>query len=115
MNIFPIRQADADKSPWVVKMLYVLGYLFVIGAAISGAAYGGALLGPLLAAAFDIDASLGATLGMILGVLLGVLGSLIASLPMWALAMIVDDLHAIRVQTSGYAATGGDFADSFKR
>lgn len=112
MNIFPIRLKDAEKSPWVVKWMYVMGYLIVIGAAILGAVYGGGLLGPMLDYQLHVDSSVGSILGILLGAAGGILGGLIISFPLWALSTLIDDVHALRVYASGYVTTNENLHDT---
>lgn len=108
MKIIPISAYEPKDRPWVTRLLRYLGYLIVIGCVLYGITTGGKQIGLLLRQLFNLDYNGTAVLGAVIGGLLGFVGGLIVSVPYWGLAMLLDDIRAIRVQTAGYAATDRD-------
>lgn len=106
MNIFPIHSDQANRRHWVVRLLRYFGYLVVGAAVLFGLLRGRVLLGLMIEQATGMDMELAAALGTVLGLLGGFLGGMLVSLPLWAMALIADDLHALRVYASGYATIG---------
>lgn len=108
MNIMPIHPYTAKDRPWVIVWLRCLGYMIVIAATVAACV--------LLIPGFTVGIMHGmgvghdfaATLALVLCALLGFLAGVVASVPLWGLAMLLDDIHAIRMQTAGYAALGGE-------
>lgn len=101
MNIFPLHSYEPKDRPWVVRLLRYIGYLVVILSTLSGFT----VLQPIVAANlplyyFSNDGMYG--ISVLLGGILGLLGGFIVSVPYWGLAMLLDDIHAIRVQSSAY-------------
>ena len=111
MNIFPVRRADSEKRHWVVRWLRYNGYIICIAATISGAVlaynYGAMLFAFMGSSADEILSWVFAIVTLLLGGLVGFVAGLGISLPFWGLALMIDDLHAIRIHSGGYAATDG--------
>lgn len=107
MNIFPLHPYDAKDRPWVIRLLRYIGYLVVILSTL----FGFVALPPVVASTLHIyyasssDGMYG--VAVLLGGVAGFFGGLIISVPYWAIAMLLDDIRAIRTQTSGYASIGG--------
>lgn len=106
MNIYPIHSQTAARKHWVVRWLRYTGYLEVTAAVIVGVFYATTFGTPLLVASFDIDPTLCAIITIILGGFLSFAVGLSITLPTWALAMVIDDLHALRMYNEGYVVTG---------
>lgn len=106
MNIFPIHSDQANRRHWVVRLLRCFGYIIVGAAVLFGLLRGRVLLSLLIEQTTGLDMELSAALGTVLGVLGGFLGGMLVSLPLWTMALIADDLHALRVYATGYAAVG---------
>lgn len=104
MKVYPIQGAAADQKHWIVRSLRFTGYLELIAAVVVGMFYAYSLLTPQLfeMTGSDIAAKFGA-------LLIGGLGSLAVGLaitmPIWALSMVLDDLHALRVYHQGFSVT----------
>ena len=103
MKIIPISSYEPKDRPWVTRMLRYLGYLIVIGCVLYGVSTGGNLIGLYLRQLFNLDHNGAVVLGAVIGGFLGFVGGMIVSVPYWVLAMLLDDIRAIRVQTAGYA------------
>ena len=105
MNIYPMQGADADKKHWVVKWLRYTGYLEIIAAVLVGIFYAYSLLTPLLYMATGIDPTICAVITVVGGGFISFVAGLAISLPVWALSMVIDDLHALRLYHQGFAVT----------
>ena len=105
MTIYPIQGANADKKHWVVKWLRYTGYLEVIAAVIAGVFYSFSMLAPLLYMATGLDPSICAVIAVVGGGFVSFVAGLAISLPAWALSMVIDDLHALRLYHQGFAVT----------
>ena len=106
--MYPRYQKEAAKPGWIVKLLYFLGLLQVVGCAILGATVGGPIISLLLSALgvrsqTAVSGSSG-LLGLIVGIIVGVLSGLVY----FALSQVIDDLHALRVQSAAYVAVTVD-------
>ena len=102
MNIFPLHRDTADKKHWVVRWLRYTGYLEVIAAVIVGLIYSNNIGAPLIAELLNISWETGRLIAVLLGGFLSFVAGLAISLPTWALALVIDDLHALRVYSQGY-------------
>lgn len=100
MNIFPLHAEEARKRHWVVRTLRYFGYLDAIAGIIVGIVYGNAM-GPLLLAQLGVPFDTAHIIALPLGGLLGFCAGLLVGLPFWGLALIADDLHALRIYASG--------------
>ena len=109
MNILPIYANKAKNEHWVVQCLRGAGYCICIFSSIGGIATALTVLLPfaqrmgfggssvILNLCF---AGIGAIVGFLLGLLVG--------LPFWGLALLLDDVHALRIYASGYFTDEGD-------
>lgn len=107
MRIYPINSIDANRRHWVVRMLRYFGYIWAAVGTIGGALYGYRLGALFVAASLNTTFEIGAVVGAALGALVGFTGGLVIGLPFWAMSMIVDDLHALRIYAGGYMTTDG--------
>ena len=105
MRIYPVNGIEANNRHWVVRMLRYFGYMWAIGGTIGGALYGYQLGALFVAATLNTSFEIGAVVGAALGALAGFVGGLVIGLPFWAMALIVGDLHALRIYASGYFTT----------
>lgn len=105
MHIKPIYRETANKKHWVVRWLRGIGvFICILGAVfgiIAGSQYARALLNRY---SYDAEVALTYALGGIIGLLAG----LAVSLPYWALSLLLDDIHALRIYASGYVTDGED-------
>ena len=100
MNIFPLHAEEARRRHWVVRTLRYFGYLDAIAGIIVGLALGNAM-GPLLLYQLGVPFTTADIIAPPLGGLLGFCVGLLVGLPFWGLALIADDLHALRIYASG--------------
>lgn len=102
MTVYPIKVAAADRKHWVVRWLRYTGYAEIIASVAVGLIYAYSLLTPLLFELFRDR-----TTAIALALLTGGVGSLVLgfaiTLPVWALSMVIDDLHAMRQYMQGFA------------
>ena len=106
MRIIPVSSYEAKDRPWVTRLLRYIGFLIVIGCTLYGIIGSGNQITPLVREAMGSDSNAVAIVVLILGGLFGFVAGLAVSVPYWGLAMLLDDIRAIRVQTSGYTAEG---------
>lgn len=104
MNIFPLHTYEPKDRPWVIRWLRYNGYLVVLISIIAGIVGLGPIFTEFVASALNLDYNGASGIALVLGGVAGFFGGLIVSVPYWGLAMLLDDIHAIRVQTSGYAS-----------
>jgi len=105
MRIYPVNGIDANRRHWVVRMLRYFGYIWAVIGTIGGALYGYRMGALFVVAYLNTSFEIGAVVGVALGALVGFVGGLVIGLPFWAMSMIVDDLHALRIYASGYMTT----------
>ena len=108
MYIYPKYMEEAAKSNWIVKFIRFLGVIQVIWCVALGALFCGAPLAALLIEADIMVQEAAAASAMLIGGIVGFVVGLFVGLAFFALAQVVDDLHAIRVQTSAFVAFESD-------
>lgn len=106
MNIFPMNRKEADKRHWVVRCLRGYAYLITGLFTVAGFAFGSTWLAQLLLAAVDWPKLLCVALTTFAGGVLGLCLGLLVSLPLWAISMAIDDLHATRLYMQGFVTIG---------
>lgn len=102
MNVYPMHANDADRRHWVVRVLRILGYIDAIVGALSGAFYGYSMGAMFIMQITGLPAVSALIIGIVVGVLLGLALGLMVGLPVWALSMLIDDMHALRLYASSY-------------
>lgn len=105
MTIYPIQGASADRRHWVVKWLRYTGYMEVIAAVIVGIFYSYSMLTPMIAMMTGFDAGISLAISLLFGGLISFVAGLAISLPAWALSMVIDDIHALRIYHQGFVVT----------
>ena len=110
MKIYPIQGAVADRKHWIVRWLRYTGYMEVIAAIIVGMMFAYNLLAPLLFTLFG-DRAIATGVALLLGGLGSFLAGLAITLPVWALSMVIDDLHALRLYHQGFSVTDQQHRD----
>lgn len=104
MNIIPINSYERKDRPWVIRMLRYMGYLMVVLIVLFGISASGTYLTPIVQNMMGNDSNAVAIVVLILGAVGSFAAGLLVSLPLWGLAMLLDDIHAIRIQTAAYLA-----------
>lgn len=104
MYIYPKYMEEAAKTGWIVKMLYFLGVAQVVGCIILGVIIGGPVLANQLTQAGIMSRDAASASATLLGLATGIIAGLLSGLVYFALGQVIDDLHAIRLQTGAYAA-----------
>lgn len=102
----PIRTIEAEKSHWIVKWLRVLGYIILIGSMVSGITAAYFYLTPIIMQYLKIEPTYCGMIAIAIGAAGSCLVGISIGLPIWGIALAIDDLHALRIYTSGYAVTG---------
>lgn len=106
MNIFPMKREDADRHHWVVRCLRYYGYLITTVGLILGFLIGSENVAQLLLQISDWPKFLVVALSTLVFGLFGLCLGLLASLPMWAISMALDDMHAMRQYMQGFVVIG---------
>lgn len=106
MNIFPVKREDADRHHWVVRCLRYYGYLIATVGLIVGFLIGSENVAQLLLQISDWPKFLVVALSTLVCGLFGLCLGLLASLPMWAVSMALDDMHAMRQYMQGFVVIG---------
>lgn len=104
MRIIPVSSYEAKDRPWVTRLLRYIGFLIVILCTLFGIVGGGDQMTPMIRGSMGSDSNAVAIVVLILGGLFGFVAGLVISVPIWGLAMLLDDVRAIRMQTAGYTA-----------
>lgn len=102
MTVYPIQGATADRKHWVVRWLRYTGYMEIIAAVAFGLFYSYSLGAPLLFTVFG-DRAAATAVALLLGGFVSFMAGLAITLPVWALSMVIDDLHAMRQYMQGFA------------
>ena len=103
MKILPINVGEAERKHWVVKWLHNAGYYICILTGIAGVVVASRLSSHIVASMSD-QTLMGvvriacSVVGAIVGVYIGFL----VGLPLWGMALLLDDIHALRVYVSGF-------------
>lgn len=106
MNILPMNKKEADQKHWVVKWLRIYGYVITTCALLAGMYYGYIYRWMLFV---NVDMSfywLFTLLALFIGGVIGLAAGLALSLPCWGMAMVIDDLHAMRQYMQGFVVIG---------
>lgn len=106
--LFPKYAEEVSKKSWIIRTLEIYGVLTVIIAALSGFFVGGPFIAAWLMKVISTDYNSASLFGRIFGLIGGIFSGLWLSLPAFALAMVIDDIHATRLQTGAYVAFQSD-------
>lgn len=108
MKLYPINALEANKPNWISRTLRVFGALVVIASVVVGVVLCNNMLAEPVSQALGVSYETAQILCLVFGGLCSFGGGLITSLGLWAAAMIIDDLHALRLYASGYQSFGDD-------
>lgn len=105
MYIYPRNQEKASKSHWTVKLLRAFGVLQIISFTILGFLYSGSV-SLFSDRGIDLSSGLGSAsfLVPLLGTLIGLIVGIITSVGTFAVALVVDDIHVLRVHSEALLA-----------
>ena len=106
MNVFPMNRENADRHNWVVRSLRYYGYIITTICLIAGYAVGSKTVAQLLMLSTGWPKLLAVALSTLICGVLGLGAGLLISLPMWAVSMALDDLHAMRQYMQGFVILG---------
>lgn len=102
MYIYPKYLEQASKPHWTVKLLRAFGVIQIAAATLLGLAFARPIAVQLnLGYAWSNDA---VPLLQLLGGLLGLAAGIVSSVGTWALALVIDDLHAMRMHSQAWVA-----------
>ena len=109
MTIVPIHHDEAQVRHWVVRWLRNIGYAICGLSALYGAFFA-VNSSAVISMSMSVDslAWLFHLILLLLGGLIGFVVGLAISLPWWGIALVIDDLHAIRLYAAGYWAFRDD-------
>ncbi len=102
MYIYPKHLEDASKPHWTVKLLRTFGVMQIIGFT----AFGFIFASPIAQSILNARTlhSIPDGLVLLLGALIGLMAGIIFSASTFAIAMVVDDLHAMRQHSEAWVA-----------
>ena len=106
--IFPKYAEETTKTTWVVKMLKALGVTQLVGWIAFGWVIGGPYISRALVVCQIMSQDAAQLSGPLIGLAIGIFSGLWASLAAFALAQVIDDIHATRLQTGAYVAFQSD-------
>ena len=112
MNIFPMNKEQAGKHHWVVRCLRYYGYLITVISMIIGFLFGSENVAQMIIQATNWPKFLAVALPTLLCGIFGLCIGLLISLPIWAVSMALDDMHAMRQYMKGFVILG-DKHDSY--
>lgn len=105
MKIYPMNSVDANRRHWISRTLRTLGIIDVILVTVIGAwysyAFGAIYVGEMFGTTYEI----GGLVCLVVGGLVSFAVGLLLSMGLFAMALILDDLHALRIYASGYMTT----------
>lgn len=102
MYIYPKYLEKASKHHWTVRLLYAFGVIQIVGCTLLGWLFSGSIAQTLYSGGVDAGAVAG--LVNVLGLLVGLMAGIISSVGTWILALVVDDIHALRIHSGAYVA-----------
>lgn len=108
MLIYPKHMEETLKSGWIVKFLRGVGVLQVIGCIVLGVLVGGPYVAVMLTQTGVMSSEAAGIPALLIGAAVGIIAGLWTSLAFFALAQVIDDLHAMRIQTGAYVAIESD-------
>lgn len=106
MNIFPLHLEEAARKHWVVRCLRYYGYLITVICMIAGFAIGSETVSQMFLQITSLPKIVVVALSTLVCGVLGLCVGLLISLPMWAVSMALDDMHAMRQYMQGFVAIG---------
>lgn len=112
MNVFPMNRED--QRHWVVRCLRYYGYILTTACLIVGYAAGSAGVAQLLMEATGWPKLLSVALSTLVCGAVGLCAGLLISLPLWAVSMALDDLHAMRQYMRGFVVIGDKYGKEEK-
>ncbi len=100
-NVYPKYLEDAAKTHWTVKMLYAFGALQIILCTLIGAVFARPIcysLWQVMGSSLYVPDGIVALLGALIGLMVGI----VTSVGIWAAALVIDDIHTMRLHSQAY-------------
>ena len=100
-NVYPKYLEDAAKTHWTVKMLYAFGVLQIILCTLIGVVFARPIcyaLWQVMGSSLYVPDGMVALLGALIGLLIGI----VTSVGIWAAALVIDDIHTMRLHSQAY-------------
>ena len=106
-NVYPKYLEDAAKTHWTVKMLYAFGVLQIVLCTLIGAVFARPICYSLWhAMGFSLNGPDGMV--VLLGALIGLMIGIVTSVGIWAAALVIDDIHTLRLHSQAYIVVETD-------
>lgn len=102
MKLTALYYDETKRRHWIVRWLRFLGYCLIIPSELAAITFGSPLVMALLGDAVDPRSPFAQLIVLIVCGVGGFLAGIILGLPWWGLSLLLDDLHAIRLQTAAY-------------
>lgn len=100
-NVYPKYLENAAKTHWTVKVLYAFGVIQIVLSTVLGILFARPICYAIMSTA-GISMSAIDGLVLLLGALIGLLGGIIISVGTWAAALVIDDIHTMRIHSQAY-------------
>lgn len=100
--VFPRHYEEANKRHGLVIALRVIAILQVLAFTGLTLLWSMSALPALLVRYFNLDLPTAQNMAIPLGVAIGIIGGLATSIGTWALALLLDDIHATRLYLGGF-------------
>lgn len=101
LNAFPVYRLS-EKSHWVVQWLRIVAKTLIVLVEVGGICCSYFFLTPVLMKYVAMDSTYCAILSIVIGALGASLVGVAFCLPLLGMALMLDDLHALRLYASGY-------------
>lgn len=107
-NVYPKYLEDAAKTHWTVKMLYAFGVLQIIACTLIGAVFARPICYTIWLVMVGSSPYAPDGLVTLLGALIGLMIGIITSVGIWAAALVIDDIHTLRLHSQAYIVVETD-------
>ena len=106
-TISPVYADMAKRRHWIVRWLRYTAFFEVAALTVVGVIMSRQYASILVYDFYGEHSALAETLAVALGGFLSFVAALGVTLPTWALALVIDDLHALRLNSQGYTIQDG--------
>lgn len=100
--VFPRHYEEANKRHGIVIALRVIAILQMVGFMAFALLWSTSTLPGLLVVNQITDAATAQSIALPIGIAIGIFGGFMVTLSTWVLALVVDDLHAMRIYLGGF-------------
>lgn len=106
MGASPMEPEKADKRYWAVSVIRAYGFIQIIGIVVSAFVFGRPMVAQWLIEAFRMSFEVADALAIVLSLVVGVCAGFGTTALLFAFAMLLDDMHAVRAYLRDMRITG---------